>query len=63
MINSTGFFSSFVLSKSRLKFNKFLFLSMLCTDENGKTNTSARFAEEDVWITAVQLAEIYNTIR
>ena len=34
---------------------------LLYTDENGKTNVSVRFAEEDVWVTQVQLAEIYNT--
>ena len=28
-----------------------------------KTNVSVRFAEEDVWVTVVQLAEIYNTTR
>lgn len=36
---------------------------LLYTDENGQTNVSVRFAEEDVWVTAVQLAEIYNTTR
>ena len=36
---------------------------LLCIDENGKTNVSVCFAEEDVWVTAVQLAEIYNTTR
>ena len=36
---------------------------ILYTDENGKTNVSVRFADEDVWVTAVQLAEIYNTTR
>lgn len=36
---------------------------ILYTDENGKTNVSVRFAEEDVWVTAVQLSEIYNTTR
>ena len=35
----------------------------LYTDENGKTNVSVHFADEDVWVTAVQLAEIYNTSR
>lgn len=34
---------------------------LLYTDENGKTNVSVRFAEEDVWVTQAQLAEIYNT--
>ena len=36
---------------------------ILYTDENGKTNVSVCFADEDVWVTAVQLAEIYNTSR
>ncbi len=36
---------------------------ILYSDENGKTNVSVRFAEEDVWVTVVQLAEIYNTTR
>ncbi len=36
---------------------------LLYTDENGKTNVFVRFADEDVWVTAVQLAEIYNTTR
>lgn len=36
---------------------------ILYIDENGKTNVSVRFAEEDVWVTAVQLSEIYNTTR
>ena len=31
---------------------------ILYTDENDKTNVSVRFADEDVWVTAVQLAEI-----
>ena len=31
---------------------------ILYTDEKGKTNVSVRFADEDVWVTAVQLAEI-----
>ena len=34
---------------------------ILYTDENGRTNVSVRLAEEDVWVTQVQLAEIYNT--
>ncbi|MBP5406174.1 virulence RhuM family protein [bacterium] len=34
---------------------------ILYTDENGKTNVSVRFADEDVWVTQAQLAEIYNT--
>lgn len=36
---------------------------ILYTDENGKTKISVRFADEDVWVTAVQLVEIYNTTR
>ena len=35
----------------------------LYSDENGKTNISVRFADEDVQVTAVQLAEIYKTTR
>ena len=31
---------------------------ILYTDENDKTNVSVRFADEDVWVNAVQLAEI-----
>ena len=34
---------------------------ILYTDENGKTNVSVRFANEDVWVTQNQLAQIYNT--
>lgn len=36
---------------------------LLYTDENGKTDISVRFAEEDVWVTQVQLAEVYQTTR
>lgn len=36
---------------------------ILYTDENGRTDISVRFAEEDVWITQVQLAEVYQTTR
>ncbi len=36
---------------------------LLYSDENGKTNVFVRFADENVWVTAVQLAEIYNTTR
>ncbi len=36
---------------------------MLYKDENGKTNVSVRFADEDVWVTQVQLAELYDTTR
>lgn len=34
---------------------------VLYEDENGITNVSVRFAEEDVWLTQKQLAEIYAT--
>ena len=34
---------------------------ILYTDENGRTNVSVRFADEDVWVTQAQLAEIYDT--
>ena len=34
---------------------------ILYTDENGKTNVSVRFADEDVWVTQNQLAQIYDT--
>ncbi len=47
------------MSESQIMNNEIL----LYTDENGKTNVSVRFADEDVWVTAVQLAEIYNTTR
>lgn len=36
---------------------------LLYSDENVKTNVSVCFAEEDVWVTAVQLAELYATTR
>ncbi|MBO5825848.1 MAG: virulence RhuM family protein [Treponema sp.] len=34
---------------------------ILYTDENGKTDISVRFADEDVWVTQKQLVEIYQT--
>ena len=34
---------------------------ILYQDENGITNVSVRFAEQDLWLTQEQLAEIYNT--
>ena len=34
---------------------------ILYQDENGITNVSVRFAEQDLWLTQDQLAEIYNT--
>ena len=36
---------------------------LLYADQDGKTTVSVRFADEDVWVTAVQLAEIYVTTR
>ena len=36
---------------------------LLYHDENGKTDVSVRFADEDVWVTQVQLAELYETTR
>ena len=32
-------------------------------DENGVTNVSVRFADEDLWLTQNQIAEIYDTAR
>lgn len=34
---------------------------ILYTDENGETDISVRFAEEDVRVTQKQLAEVYQT--
>ena len=34
---------------------------VLYKDENGKVSVNVRFADEDVWLTQKQLAEIYNT--
>ena len=34
---------------------------IIYTDENGKTSVTVRFADEDVWVTQNQLAQIYNT--
>ena len=36
---------------------------LLYHDEKGKTDVSVRFADEDVWVTQVQLAELYDTTR
>ena len=33
---------------------------ILYKDDEGKVNVNARFADEDVWLTQAQLAEIYN---
>ena len=34
---------------------------ILYKDESGKVNVNVRFADEDVWLTQKQLAEIYDT--
>ena len=34
---------------------------ILYKDEEGKVNVNVRFADEDVWLTQAQLAEIYYT--
>lgn len=34
---------------------------ILYKDDEGKVNVNIRFADEDVWLTQAQLAEIYNT--
>lgn len=34
---------------------------ILYKDEEGNVNVSVRFADNDVWLTQAQLAEIYNT--
>lgn len=47
------------MKETRPEDNSFL----LYKDENGKTNVSVRFADEDVWVTQVQLAELYETTR
>ncbi len=36
---------------------------ILYQDENGLTNVSVRFADEDLWLTQNQIAEIYDTSR
>lgn len=36
---------------------------LLYHDKDGKTDVSVRFADEDVWVTQVQLAELYGTSR
>ena len=36
---------------------------LLYHDKDGKTDISVRFADEDVWVTQVQLAELYDTTR
>ncbi|WP_407456986.1 virulence RhuM family protein [Fibrobacter sp.] len=47
------------MSNEKEPVNSFL----LYQDKDGETNVSVRFAEEDVWVTQVQLAEIYDTTR
>ena len=34
---------------------------ILYKDEEGRVSVNVRFADEDVWLTQAQLAEIYNT--
>jgi hypothetical protein len=36
---------------------------ILYQDENGITNVSVRFSDEDIWLTELQIAEIYDTSR
>lgn len=36
---------------------------ILYTDENGKVTVNVRFADEDVWLTQMQLAMVYNTTK
>ena len=36
---------------------------ILYQDENGITNVSVRFSDEDLWLTELQIAEIYDTSR
>ena len=36
---------------------------LLYHDKDGKADVSVRFADEDVWVTQVQLAELYETTR
>ena len=34
---------------------------ILYQDENGITKVSVRFSDEDLWLTELQIAEIYDT--
>ena len=34
---------------------------ILYKDDEGKLSVNVRFADEDVWLTQAQLADIYNT--
>lgn len=36
---------------------------LIYQDENGVTKVSVRFSEDDIWVTQVQLAELYDTSR
>ncbi|WP_041394924.1 hypothetical protein [Parasphaerochaeta coccoides] len=36
---------------------------ILYQDENGSTKVSVRFSDEDLWLTEIQIAEIYDTSR
>ncbi len=50
--------SSLLTKKKQMdKENKLI----LYKDDEGKVNVNVRFADEDVWLTQAQLAEIYNT--
>lgn len=49
--------SDFLLSRRMTQENKLI----LYKDEEGRVSVNVRFAEEDVWLTQAQLAEIYNT--
>ena len=51
------------LARQSLKEEKNENTILLYHDENGKTDVSVRFADEDVWVTQVQLAELYDTTR
>lgn len=49
--------SDFLLSRRMTQENKLI----LYKDEEGRVSVNVRFAEEDVWLTQAQLAEIYST--
>ena len=36
---------------------------ILYKDDDGKVSVNTRFADEDVWLTQAQLAEIYQTTK
>ena len=45
------------MSKNKITDNKII----LYQDENGITNISVRFFDEDIWLTQKQIAETYDT--